>query len=122
MKAWLLTVFLGLSLVVSAHARPNVVCSAADKGWEEHWGGHRTCAECLQKHGTCIETCSLEYTTCEAVGTDSLGNSFTVRGSGSDRWEAERNAVRHCERNFRSCRSSSCNSKSETVSRTRCGN
>ncbi|KYG63207.1 hypothetical protein AZI86_16010 [Bdellovibrio bacteriovorus] len=122
MKAWIVSVLIGLScLAPNAYARPNVTCSAADDGWEEHWRGHKTCEECLQKHGKCNETCELEYYTCEATGTDALGSSFTVKGSGDDRWEAERNARAHCDRNFRNCSVGSCNSKSETVSKRRCG-
>lgn len=121
MKALIVSILLGLPcLAITAHARPNISCNAVDKGWEEHFGGHRNCDDCLKKHGKCVETCSLEYYTCEATGIDSLGGSITVKGSGDDRWEAESNARRHCDRNFRNCSVSNCNSKAETISKRTC--
>lgn len=119
MKALILLLCFGLS-TLTAQARSDLRCSAADKGWEEHFGGHRTCGECLQKHGKCVETCSLDYYDCEAQGRDSRGASIVVSGSGEDRFEAERNALRRCDRYFTGCSVSSCSSKSQTVSRKDC--
>ena len=38
-------------------------CKASDRGWEEHFGGHKSCDECLEHHGECEMKCySYEFT------------------------------------------------------------
>ena len=46
-------------------------CVATDTGWEEHWGGHGggpsemdACRECLNVHGSCRFTCSVQQFRC----------------------------------------------------------
>ena len=121
MKLLFLALSLGFSLFSSsALARADITCKASDRGWEEHWRGHSSCDECLQKHGECVETCSLGYTTCEATGRDYAGVSITLKAAGSDRYEAERAALNFCQKSFNNCTISSCSSSSETVSRRDC--
>ncbi|WP_413575849.1 hypothetical protein ACLVWU_15850 [Bdellovibrio sp. HCB290] len=100
--------------------RPNVTCSATDKGWEEHWGGHSDCGSCLKKHGTCIETCSANYYVVKVEGVDYRGYKMTMESRGESRYEAEREALRSCNRRYDNCKVVSSNSQSETVSRRSC--
>ncbi|QDK36688.1 hypothetical protein [Bdellovibrio sp. NC01] len=102
--------------------RPNITCSARDNGWEEHWGGHRDCRECVAKHGNCTETCSASYFTCQAEGVDYRGYKMTLEGRAPSRYETERQVMDLCQRQYRyqNCRIISCNENSETVSRRSC--
>ncbi|HEY8271253.1 MAG TPA: hypothetical protein VIG33_10230 [Pseudobdellovibrionaceae bacterium] len=99
----------------------NVQCSATDSGWEEHWGGHGSCGECLQIHGNCTETCSRSYNVCQAEGIDQSGRRFTTEGRGEIRYQAEDDAMRACYYyRYQNCRIVSCNQNNETVSRRSC--
>ena len=125
MKALILLItlsfsFLATTIATPAFAQPNISCSARDRGWEEHWTGHKSCGECFLKHGRCIETCEMSFYTCEAQGKDYQGNAVSTKGTGDDRFEAERNAIRNCQRSFFNCGSVSCNSQNETVSQKEC--
>lgn len=75
-----------------------VRCSAVDRGWEEHFGGHATCEDCVRRHGSCIETCEFSEHTCVAEGRRWGGRPIQAEGYGYSRWEAERQAVETCER------------------------
>ena len=98
----------------------NVVCSAADKGWEEH-GSHASCRECFRKHGSCVETCSRATIECSVEGTDRRGRRTTYYGSGSDYRQAQWNADDACYRaRARDCRPLRCDQRSEVVSRRDC--
>lgn len=114
---------------VSAQYRPRpdyprgrVTCTVTDSGWEEHWGGHRSCGSCLQEHSRCVEKCSEKMEVCEARGTTYNGSTRIFRGAGPDRWSAETAARRNCEfnRNMRHCSVISCRSESRTVSNRSC--
>src|SRR5207253_828198 len=97
--------------------RGNVQCTSTDTGWEEHWGGHASCEECLRKHGSCVETCSSTYYVCQTQGTDQSGRTFTNEGRGDTRYEAEDEAMRACYYyRYQGCRVTNCNQNSETVS------
>lgn len=120
MKPLSLLLILMLSFGTARAFASRVTCSARDKGWEEHWGGHDSCGSCQSKHGDCVETCSLEYSTCDAVGVDYLGNQITVKGAGDDRYNAAQVAVNLCQRNFANCRVVNCNSEAEQVSSRYC--
>lgn len=100
--------------------RPQVTCTASDNGWEEHWGSHRSCGECLAKHGDCIETCSIDYNVCQAEGVDYRGYKMTMEGRGDSRYRAEDEAMSLCQRRYDNCRIVSCKTSSETVSRRSC--
>ncbi|MBO9665971.1 MAG: hypothetical protein J7501_04095 [Bdellovibrio sp.] len=102
--------------------RPNVTCSATDKGWEEHWGGHSDCNSCLKKHGSCIETCSADYYVTTAEGLDYRGYKMTVESRGNSRYQTEREAIERCSYFYRynNCRVLKTESRSETVSRRSC--
>jgi hypothetical protein len=48
-------------------------CNATDTGWEEHWGGHGNgpseidaCRDCLNQHGSCRFSCSVQQFRCTA--------------------------------------------------------
>lgn len=119
----MLKIFLSTLLVLwglPTMAYPDLVCSAVDRGSEEHWGGHGSCDQCLREHGHCVETCSVRFTTCEATGRDYRGQSITLRGHGDDRYDAERAALSYCQRNFSDCRIASCSNSGEQVSRREC--
>lgn len=121
MKLRFIFVALGFCFqTLPVQAQPGLRCSAVDRGSEEHWGGHNSCGECLREHGHCVEVCSLSFFTCEARGRDYQGNSISLKGSGSDRYEAERNAINFCERNFSNCSVYNCTSDSEQISRAEC--
>ncbi|MBS1972057.1 MAG: hypothetical protein JSU04_17235 [Bdellovibrionales bacterium] len=99
----------------------NVQCTATDKGWEEHWGGHGSCGECLRKHGDCIETCSRSYYVCQAQGIDRNGRTYVSEGRADSRYQAEDEAMRACYYyRYQNCRVTNCNQNSETVSRRSC--
>lgn len=104
------------------YPRPHVVCSATDRGWEEHWNGHPSCGACLQHHSSCIETCAEVFEVCEAHGQTYNGTMIAYRAAGPDRWTAEREALRRCEwdRNVRYCRVVSCQTERRTVSNRSC--
>jgi len=96
-------------------------CVARDNGYEEHWGGHRDCRSCLQKHGNCTETCYDEYYVCTASGTDRNGVSRDFQSDGRDRWDAQDRAERRCRRaGYNNCFSRTCDSQDEVVSRRGC--
>lgn len=100
---------------------PAVTCDARDRGYEEHWGGHGSCGECLSRHGECIETCSEILTVCEAEGRDRTGYVRAFRGQGRDRWEAERDALDTCYyRGFDYCRVTRCQNEQQIISRRDC--
>lgn len=100
--------------------RPQISCSARDNGWEEHWGGHSSCRECLAKHGNCIETCQERFYTCEAEGTDYRGYRVTIEARGGSRYSTEREAVNRCQYRYDNCRIKQCRETNETVSRRSC--
>lgn len=100
----------------------NIQCVASDRGWEEHWGGHSGCGECLRVHGECTETCSRSYYVCQAEGTDQGGRRYTSEGRAESRYQAEDDAIRACYYyRYQNCRVTNCNQNSETVSRRDCG-
>jgi hypothetical protein len=101
--------------------RSRVSCSYTDDGHEEHSRGHRDCNECLNKHGHCKETCSTDYAVCKVEGRDYRGYSMTVEAKADSQYDAERDALRRCDRNnLTDCRRVSCSNESETVSRRTC--
>lgn len=102
------------------YSTPQVTCSASDTGWEEHWSGHSTCSDCLRKHGKCRETCRTTVYSCEAQGIDYRGYAMNVFGRDYSRWDAERQALRSCQRYYRNCRVVQCTTSSETVSTRSC--
>lgn len=103
-------------------APARVVCSASDRGWEEHMSGHSSCGACLQHHGRCIETCKEVTYLCEVEGTNYRGVRSVFRAVGVDRYAAESEARRKCEwnRDMRSCYTLRCNTQENVVSRRDC--
>lgn len=103
-------------------APARVVCSAGDRGWEEHSGGHGSCGSCLQQHGRCVETCKEVTYMCEVEGTNYYGVRSVFRAVGVDRYAAESEARRKCEwnRDMRSCYTLSCRAEENVVSRRDC--
>lgn len=106
--------------------RGRLECNASDKGWEEHWFGHSSCMECLQKHGGCIETCQevRQIYTCrfQAESRDGRGESFEA--TSDDRRYAEWESENRCYRaGNRYCRYIGCETRDqkEVVSRRDCG-
>jgi hypothetical protein len=99
----------------------NVSCTYTDTGWEEHWGGHNSCGECLSKHGNCYETCSTQTEVCEAKGTDRNGTLVTVSGESPDRYDSERRAYDSCYyHGLQDCRVDICTTREDQVSRRLC--
>ena len=103
-------------------SRPNISCTYTDTGWEEHWGGHRSCQECLSKHDNCNETCSADYYVCKAQGTDYRGYVMNLETRADSRYDAERQVMDLCQYNYRyaNCHVTTCDSHSDTVSRRSC--
>lgn len=97
-----------------------VTCVSNDDGYEEHWGGHYSCGECLSHHGNCIETCSSRMTECQAQGIDRYGRVINFLGRGDIRWRAEDDAMRNCYYNATNCRVTSCQDRQDVVSRRSC--
>lgn len=104
------------------YSRGRVTCSASDKGWEEHFGGHGSCGSCLQKHSSCVEKCQEIREVCEVEGRDYNGRLSVFVGRGADRWAAEAEARRQCEwnRNMRSCMVTTCRQEAQTISTRSC--
>jgi hypothetical protein len=101
--------------------RGNYECSASDDGWEEHWGGHSSCSECLSKHGGCHETCYEEYYECTAEGTNDSGFTRQVTERGESEWRTEDRAVDSCRyERLQNCHSKGCNREREKVSTHSC--
>lgn len=118
MKSLLFLFSIITSFCVPSYA--DLVCRAVDKGWEEHSSGHGSCDECLQRHGSCVETCSIRFTTCQVTGKDIRGRTITLTGAGDSRYDAESEALDNCRRYLNQCSVSSCSSASETLSRKTC--
>lgn len=100
----------------------HITCSAQDKGWEEHWSGHRSCGECVRHHGKCVETCQELRELCEVQGQDYYGRIRIYRAVSADRRSAEYEAIRQCQwdRDNRSCSIVSCRSDNRTISTRSC--
>ncbi|MGE0615264.1 MAG: hypothetical protein AB7P04_06460 [Bacteriovoracia bacterium] len=97
-------------------------CSASDKGWEEHFGGHSNCGDCLAKHGGCIERCYVTSYRCIAEGQDVRGITQTFeansRRSGSD---ARQEALDRCYYSRMSgCRIQTCDTDDQLISSRSC--
>lgn len=98
-----------------------VVCSAADRGWEEHLRGHDSCRDCLRHHGTCVETCSVSTHLCTGSGVNRYGRLVSIAGSGETRWEAEDNAFQECYYSrLSNCNVERCDVSNDVVSSRMC--
>lgn len=97
-----------------------VVCTAQDRGWEEHSRGHYSCGECLAVHGRCIETCSSVMNECQAQGVDRYGNALFFLGRAYDQRRAQDEAMRNCYYNANNCFIRGCNQTQQVVSRRDC--
>lgn len=86
-----------LSYPFSNRGNQNISCSASDKGWEEHWGGHSTCQKCMEKHGDCTETCTATDTVVYGTGYDVYGRIAKFEGRGGDSWDARRDMQSVCD-------------------------
>ncbi len=101
--------------------RRGLTCTAQDRGWEEHWGGHRNCRACLKHHGRCIETCKENYYICTVEGNNYDNTSpRTFHARARRQWRAEERAMNKCYRSYGSCILKGCDSESEVVSRRKC--
>ncbi|MCB0390212.1 MAG: hypothetical protein KDD58_02920 [Bdellovibrionales bacterium] len=102
--------------------RGRVQCEASDNGWEEHWGGHGSCRECLRKHGDCIETCYSTFVQCKAEGRSRYGYRDEFKAEGQRRYLVEDRAIERCRRaGYQECRSKGCTTEKEIESRRSCG-
>jgi hypothetical protein len=102
----------------------DITCYAQDSGHEEHYGGHRSCRECLRQHSRCLEICQ-ELTQrhyCQVRGF-SRNNNYRFTGTGHSRREALDQAVRLCYRaGYNTCRLEQCwhDRRENVVSRSWC--
>lgn len=120
--------------------RQEITCNASDRGWEEHWGGHRSrgfdlrrleenaCADCRKKHGKCTVHCVTEEFRCTArfkpdqtgafeneIAGDDLPRRFDAEDSALDRcWRVNRGRAGRCELTGR------CDDVGRTMSRGSC--
>ncbi|MCB0356946.1 MAG: hypothetical protein KDD40_08060, partial [Bdellovibrionales bacterium] len=102
--------------------RRHLECVANDEGWEEHWGGHGSCRECLRKHGDCIETCYSTFVQCKAEGRSRYGYRDEFKAEGQRRYLVEDRAIERCRRaGYQECRSKGCTTEKEIESRRSCG-
>lgn len=101
--------------------RGGEVCTASDRGWEEHRGAHFSCRECLAVHGECVETCrSPGQIQCEAHGVDRRGRLVAFYGVAQVQRRAERRAYDACSYNARNCRVVRCDQTGGTETRRNC--
>ena len=99
----------------------NISCRAEDKGWEEHFGGHGSCGECVRYHGRCVETCSANTVDCQVDGQDQYGRNVTFYGRAGDQYQSEELAMYNCRYNYAyNCRVVQCNQHQDVVSRRDC--
>ena len=101
---------------------PGYSCTAADNGFEEHWGGHRSCGECLAEHGNCTERCYATSYTCTITGVDENGGTQTFEGySNYSQYDARQRGLDRCYwSRLNNCQVTGCNSRQELVSRRSC--
>ncbi|MCX5784474.1 MAG: hypothetical protein NTX59_02165 [Elusimicrobia bacterium] len=114
-------------------------CVASDMGWEEHWGGHgggpselRACQECLQVHGDCRFSCSVEQFRCTAqfnpapvaAGQPQPAPSTYTGDLRPDQGSAQDSAVLRCMQSTQglqgNCSVTNCNRESQVVRSGRC--
>lgn len=119
-------------IIGGGHGRPSrpnyppgpynpVRCTYVDEGWEEHSFAHNSCGECLSFHGNCVETCSTQEVSCQAVGTDYRGQQQSVYVYAEDQWMAERRAYETCRyQNLSNCHIENCDVQEHTVSERLC--
>ena len=99
----------------------NISCAATDAGFEEHWGGHRSCGECLAQHGRCIETCQTNSFVCHAEGLSRFGRDTFEAYSDRSEAEARDEALDRCyDSGARNCRAIRCDSNRQIVSQNSC--
>ena len=98
----------------------NIRCSAADDGWEEHWGGHSDCGSCLAKHGGCTRTCYTYHSECTAVGINDSGVEETFLGIDENEYRARDYAISRCSYRASNCQIRSCKQESQVHSRNKC--
>lgn len=98
-------------------------CTARDRGHEEHWGGHRSCRDCLYDHGECTYSCSIENFQCYASGVDQNGQQRTFEAySDYSEYDARDRALERCYGSqLRDCRVVDCQVRSYVTERGRCG-
>ena len=70
-------------------------CASFDFGWEEHFGGHRDCRDCMARHGRCYEDCNFSEFSCVAQG-QKWGRLFEVEERGYDERDTEDRALWAC--------------------------
>ena len=107
-------------------------CSYSDNGYEEHWGGHESCSDCLSHHAACTESCDKSVQVCTALGSPrptEIGHrpgepnppavqlvSIVGISAESDS-EARTNAMVACAQGgYYECRVDSCRSERQNVS------
>lgn len=121
--------------------RASLECSAGDRGWEEHWGGHvsrgwdlgrsaaeacRLCKQPTGPHGECTVTCSEPMQACrwEFVPDQGPAQEGGWGRPEQDSWRAEEEALDRCRRENWGrqgrCRVSRCERQDRTLLRERC--
>lgn len=96
-------------------------CSASDAGYEEHWGGHSNCGDCLRKHGNCVERCNRDEFSCTAEGTRRDGRIDSVTAFDMREFAARDRALQRCyDSRLRGCRISNCFNNMVEVSSRSC--
>lgn len=90
-------------------APQSYTCTASDKGWEEHWGGHsasnwnleqatgQACAECKRAHGRCGLWCGTPAYQCKAELLENGRTRIVMGYPNADRYYAERDAMDRCQ-------------------------
>lgn len=102
-KLFFMILFAGLvSSIVFAHqAQAATQCAWYDTGFEEHWGGHASQAQCNAKHhGSCYQKCTTTVYVCTATPYSGYG-SYTAESEFE--WEARDRAMRQCQWQNSSC-------------------
>ncbi len=96
-------------------------CVATDDGWEEHWGGHATCSECLEEHGECTMRCYENDFTVVVEGRDYYGNFRRVEAADFSSSRARVKAMDRCyDRGLSECRVVDENRNERLVEKYRC--
>lgn len=122
--------------------RSALECSAADHGWEEHWGGHvsrgwdlygsaeaacRACKKPTGPHGDCSVSCAEPEYACSYEFQPEGGGGAQPGGWGEpreDSYRAEEAALDRCRRDNWGrqgrCRVSQCQRQDRVLLRSRC--
>jgi hypothetical protein len=118
----LLVVAAGAGWLTPAEARhDDVECRAYADGGYGRDRGYRSCGECTDRHGSCVERCYQAGYACEAIGHSYYGHRQRFEGFATSRRRARQEALDRCYYGGgRDCRVTDCGEAQREISQRRC--